>query len=236
MAEKVLIIEDEVSLQETLEYNLKREGYQVAVNGNGSEGLSVAREWRPDLVLLDVMLPGMDGFEVCKALRKEMDIPILMLTARADEIDRVVGFEIGVDDYIIKPFSMRELMARVKTRLKSYHQLIAYRDNPIGSSLERNELVVGDLVVNFNRHEISMAGEILQLKPKEYDLLVYLLQHAGKVVTRETVLEKVWGWDYYGDSRTVDVHIRWLRSKIEKDPSNPRLIITVPGVGYRYDG
>jgi len=235
MGEKILIVEDEEILQETLSFNFKREGYEVETAGDGVEGLRLARTWQPDLVILDVMLPLLDGFEVCKALRAETDIPILLLTARVEEIDRVVGFEIGADDYITKPFSMRELIARVKTRLKVYHRLSSTvpakeRDEP------SDEIVVGNLVIDQKRHEIRIDDKVLKLKPKEMDLLCYLVENRGRAVSRETILEKVWGWDYYGGSRTVDVHIRWLRSKIEVDPAKPTRLVTVPGLGYRFEG
>lgn len=232
--DKILVVEDEISLRETLAYNFSHEGYEVQASGDGLEGLGIARSWHPDLILLDVMLPGMDGFEICKALRSETDIPILLLTARADEIDRVVGLEIGADDYIIKPFSMRELGARVKLRLKTYHQLQAGR--VVESPGEMEIMKFNDLMVDKGRHEVSLHGNPLPLKPREYELLIYLMENQGRVVTREMVLEQVWGWDYIGGSRTVDVHIRWLRSKIEADPGKPVRIITVPGVGYRFEG
>lgn len=237
MTDKVLIVEDETSLQETLSYNLRREGYIVEVSGDGIDGLEKARSWKPDLVLLDVMLPLMDGFEVCKALRFETDIPIIFLTARADEIDRVVGFEIGADDYLVKPFSMRELLIRVKTRLRVSHQIHELKI-PGGLNTEeaKEELVLGNLVLDVMRHEIRIDGTPVQLKPKEFELLNFLIVNRGRALSRELILEKVWGWDYVGESRTVDVHIRWLRSKIEKDPDNPTRLITVRGAGYRFEG
>lgn len=235
MSEKILIVEDEEVLQETLSFNFKREGYEVETAGDGVEGLRLARTWQPDLVILDVMLPLLDGFEVCKTLRAETDIPILLLTARVEEIDRVVGFEIGADDYITKPFSMRELIARVKTRLKVYHRLSStITENEKNETSD--EIVVGNLVIDQKRHEIRIDDKVLKLKPKEMDLLCYLVENRGRAVSRETILEKVWGWDYYGGSRTVDVHVRWLRSKIEVDPAKPTRLVTVPGLGYRFEG
>ncbi|MHC1741299.1 MAG: winged helix-turn-helix domain-containing protein [Anaerolineaceae bacterium] len=237
MAEKILIIEDEVSLQETLAYNLSHQGYDVKVSGNGRDGLAAARSWKPDLILLDVMLPFMDGFEICKTLRLETDIPIIILTAKTDEIDRVVGLEIGADDYVIKPFSMRELLVRIKTRLRFFHQLEDLKVNK--SSLENtsNEILTFDtLILDTKRHEVKVAECIIPLKPKEYELLLFLVENRGRAVSRDLILEKVWGWDFAGDSRTVDVHVRWLRSKIESDPAQPTRILTVRGAGYRFEG
>jgi DNA-binding response OmpR family regulator len=235
MTDKVLIVEDEVGLQETLSYNLKREGFQVEIAGDGAKALETARSWHPDLILLDIMLPVMDGFEVCKILRAEMDIPILFLSAKSDEIDRVVGLEIGADDYIVKPFSMRELLVRVKARLKTYHQLheLKEKDETGGPG---DKLAFDNLTVDLARHEVILNGKPLQLKPKEFELLAYLVENRGRALTRELILDKVWGWDFVGDSRTVDVHIRWLRSKIEKNPEEPTRIVTVRGAGYRFEG
>lgn len=234
MSDRILIVEDEAVLQEALVYNFCKEGYLVNSASDGVTGLKLARDWKPDLVLLDVMLPNLDGFEVCKALRLETDIPILMLTARAEEIDRVIGFEIGADDYIVKPFSMRELIARVKTRLKAYQRT---RQLPVAAEFTnpQDEIVLGNLVIDRKRHEIRLDDAVVPLKPKEMDLLCFLVENKGRAITREIILEKVWGWDYIGGSRTVDVHIRWLRSKIEADPSRPTRLVTVPGVGYRFE-
>jgi DNA-binding response OmpR family regulator len=235
MADKILIVEDEIGLQESLSYNLKKEGFQVEECGDGLKGLETARAWKPDLILLDVMLPTMDGLEVCKAVRSDSDIPIIFLSARAEEIDRVVGLEIGADDYIVKPFSMRELIIRVKARLKVYHQLHEYKTKePVTESNEK--LVFGNLTIDQKRHEALLDGSALQLKPKEFDLLSYLVENRGRALSRELILEKVWGWDFVGESRTVDVHIRWLRSKIEKNVEEPTRIITVRGAGYRFEG
>lgn len=225
---KILIVEDELALRETLEYNLAREGYQVYTAADGITALEIARREQPDLILLDVMLPGLDGFEVCRRLRQEATIPIIMLTARTDEVDRVVGLEIGADDYVTKPFSMRELMARVKAHL---------RRGPWQEQQPRPaELVFGDLVIDESRHEVRLAGKPLSLKPKEYELLLFLARNRGIVFSRDYILERVWGWDFTGGSRTVDVHVRWLREKIEPDPANPTRIVTVRGAGYRFEG
>jgi DNA-binding response OmpR family regulator len=239
MASKILIVEDEPALQDTLEYNLTHQGYEVQVVGDGFKAIETARDFRPDLVLLDVMLPGMDGFEVCRILRQETNVPILMLTARDTEIDRVIGLEIGADDYITKPFSMRELQARLKALLRRvrFDQEDAVQAEEVnGSAGDTNRQIFGDLILDLSRHELSRDGRPLSLKPKEYDLFVYLARHKGKVLTRDLIMESVWGWDYTGGSRTLDVHVRWLREKIEPDPANPVRIVTVRGAGYRFEG
>jgi DNA-binding response OmpR family regulator len=238
MGEKILVVEDELTLQETLTYNLNRQGYEVETANDGQMALDIARRFHPDLILLDVMLPVMDGFEVCRVLRQEMNTPILMLTARDDEIDRVVGLEVGADDYMTKPFSMRELLARVKAMLRRVRLIkeeMASKPSDLADAAVP-PLVFGDLVMDLKRREIRLMDKPLALKPKEYDLLIYLAQHRGQVLSRELVLERVWGWDFIGDSRTVDVHIRWLREKIEDDPANPQRIVTVRGAGYRFEG
>ncbi len=231
MAKKILIIEDEPVLQETLRYNLEREGYQVTVKGDGLAGLAAAREMQPDLIVMDIMLPGMDGFEITRLLRQRRNTPIIMLTARDAEIDRVLGLEIGADDYITKPFSMRELLARVKAQLRRVQMERQERDTP-----QTQPRTSGNLTFLPQRREVLKDGQPLPLKPKEYDLLLFLLAHRGQILSRQVILERVWGWDYIGGSRTVDVHIRWLRQKIEDDPANPRRIVTVRGAGYRFEG
>jgi DNA-binding response OmpR family regulator len=238
MAETILVVEDEISLQETLAYNLKKQGYSVHTASTGGQALKSARELKPDLILLDIMLPEMDGFEVCRTLRQEMNTPILMLTARDDEIDRVVGLEVGADDYLTKPFSMRELMARVKAMLRRVRLIRedAEARTVALDSANGGTMTFGNMEVNSTRREVLLNSKPLALKPKEYELLHFLSIHRGQVVTRETILEKVWGWDFIGDSRTVDVHIRWLREKIENDPAEPRRIVTVRGAGYRFEG
>ncbi len=236
MAEKILVVEDEVTLQETLAYNLQRQGYTVETVGDGPSALEQARASHPDLILLDVMLPGMDGFEVCRVLRQEMATPVLMLTARDDEIDRVVGLEVGADDYLVKPFSMRELLARVKAllrRVRLIREEIASSAHPAEAN---QNLVFNNLTIDISRREVRLGEIPIGMKPKEYDLLLFLAQHRGQVLTREFILERVWGWDYIGDSRTVDVHIRWLREKIEQDPGNPKRLVTVRSAGYRFEG
>jgi DNA-binding response OmpR family regulator len=235
MTEKVLVVEDEPTLLDTLDYNLTRQGYQVYTAADGLAALNVARQEQPDLILLDVMLPGLDGLEVCRILRQEMNAPILMLTARDEEVDKIVGLEVGADDYMTKPFSMRELLARVKAllrRVRLMREEMAGEDEPV----VRDVLRFGDLTIDLTRCEVSRQEEALHLKPREYDLLVFLARNRGAVLSRDLLLERVWGWDYGGGSRTVDVHVRWLREKIEPDPASPVRIVTVRGIGYRFEG
>ncbi len=239
MAERILVVDDEVALQETLAYTLQRQGYEVEVVGDGLSALRAAREHEPDLMILDIMLPGMDGFEVCRVLRQEMNLPILMLTARDDEIDRVVGLEVGADDYLTKPFSMRELLARVKAMLRRVRMMreeSEVQQPSAEGTAEAGLLRFGNLIIDENRHEVRLNGQVVVLRPKEYDLLLFFAQHRRQVLSRELVLERVWGWEYVGDSRTVDVHVRWLREKLEEDPANPTRIVTVRGTGYRFEG
>ena len=235
MPETILIVEDELALRETLSYNLKKDGFTVEAVGDGRSALESARKLKPDLILLDIMLPELDGFEVARMLRKEMSTPILMLTARDDEIHRVVGLEVGADDYLTKPFSMRELMARVKAQLRRTRiiQEELARSTPEARHSMRT---FGDLVINLTRREVTLNGEPVQLKPQEYELLVFFAEHKGQMLSREFILERVWGWDFIGDSRTVDVHVRWLRQKIEEEPGEPKRIVTVRGGGYRFEG
>ncbi len=236
MAEKILVVEDELSLQETLAYNLKKQGYEVETVGDGPSALEAARRIKPNIILLDIMLPGMDGFEVCRILRNEMSTPVLMLTARDDEIDRVVGLEVGADDYLTKPFSMRELVARVKAMLRRVRIIREEVSALQGEGADRLLYQFGNLKIDVGRREVQLGENLVALKPKEYELLYYLAKHKGQVLSRDQILESVWGWDYVGDSRTVDVHVRWLREKIEADPANPDRIITVRGAGYRFEG
>ncbi|MFZ1041774.1 MAG: response regulator transcription factor [Anaerolineales bacterium] len=237
MPESILIVEDEPSLQETLAYNLKKDGYAVETVGDGLSALEAARHLRPDLIILDIMLPKMDGFEVARILRKELTTAILMLTARDDEIDRVVGLEVGADDYLTKPFSMRELLARVKAQLRRTRMLREEMGKTKDSSTSPHETLTFDnLVINLTRREVILDGKPLQLKPKEYELLLFFAEHKSQMLSREFILERVWGWDFIGDSRTVDVHVRWLRQKIELDAANPARIVTVRGGGYRFEG
>ena len=227
----VLVIEDEENLQEALKYNLEREGYDVLTAGDGERGLSAARERQPDLVILDIMLPQLDGLEVCRILRRERDTPIIMLTAKGEEVDRVVGLELGADDYITKPFSMRELLARLRTVLRRA------RNHPRADGPPSNEVLTsGDLEVNLAAHTVSIGGAEVEMKPREFDLLALLVANKGRAFTRDQILERLWGQDYIGDTRTVDVHIRWIRQKIETGPGSPNRIVTIRGVGYRFQG
>ncbi len=239
--DKILVVEDEPALVDTLEYALSRQGYTVVIARDGLSALDMARVQKPDLILLDVMLPGLDGFEICRVLRQEMNVPILILTARDDEIDKIVGLEVGADDYLTKPFSMRELLARVKAHLRRVRLIreeIGIDEEEIGSVVPSGgrRLVFDSLVIDPDRREVSLDNEVMHLKPKEYELLLFLAQNRRIVLGRDLILERVWGWDYSGGSRTVDVHIRWLREKIESDPADPKRIVTVRGIGYRFEG
>ena len=227
----VLVVEDEESLLQTLRYNLSRAGHAVRLCTDGSVGLEMALENPPDLLVLDLMLPGVDGLEICRRLRAEVTnaavshVPILILTARDEEIDKVVGLEVGADDYLTKPFSMHELLARVKALLRRADMAAAPRDAPA-------RLESGDLVVEVGARRAVLAGSELQLKPREFDLLTYFLRYPGQVLKRDRLLRNVWGYESAGDTRTVDVHVRWLRGKIEPDPTVPQRIQTVRGIGY----
>ena len=227
MSNKILIVEDDPNILEVLKYNLGKEGYDTITAIDGVQALELARTNKPDLIVLDIMLPKMSGFEVCRILRKEMAIPIIMLTARDDEIDKVTGLDLGADDYMTKPFSIRELMARIRAMLRRVEIQIVIPKTP---------LRFGDLEVDTLHHVITRAGNTLNLSPKEFDLLVFLTSNRGLVFSRDQLLEKVWGYDYSGDTRTVDVHIRWLREKIEDNSEQPKRLITVRGVGYKFEG
>lgn len=229
MSEKVLVVEDDANLLETLKYNLKKESYDVVTAADGEQAVEVARREKPDLILLDIMLPKLSGYEVCRILRKEMTSPVLMLTARAEETDKIVGLEIGADDYVTKPFSMRELIARVRAMLRRTRIM----ETP---SPEADTIRIGDIRIDIARHRALLNDIVIELNPKEFDLLVFLARNKGLVFSREQLLEKVWGYDYAGDTRTVDVHIRWLRQKIETDPGNPKYVVTVRGTGYKLEG
>jgi DNA-binding response OmpR family regulator len=236
MSERILVVDDEKALLESLVYNLERQGYLVDSAADGHTALESARKNHPDLILLDIMLPGMDGFEVARTLRQESNIPILMLTARDDEIDRVVGLEVGADDYMTKPFSMRELLARVKAMLRRVRLIREEMSvKPQDSTPDAPPLVFGNLEMDTIRHMVKLEGAELELNPKEYELLKYFMQHPGKAISRDTLIQEIWGWDFSGDSRTVDVHVRWLRQKIEQDPSNPTRLVTLRGAGYRFE-
>jgi DNA-binding response OmpR family regulator len=234
MGDKILVIEDDATLREALAYNLNRQGYEAETAANGITGLELARQINPDLVLLDIMLPGMDGFDVCRIIRQELSTPIIILTARDDEIDRVLGLEMGADDYLTKPFSMRELMARVKANLRRVR--LDQVEAELQADTKSKVVIFGNLEIDFPRREVRLNGQPVPLKPKEYELLVFLVKSKGHMLSRDLILERVWGWEFRGGSRTVDVHIRWLREKIEPDPSEPSRIITVRGAGYRFEG
>ncbi|MGB9632729.1 MAG: response regulator [Chloroflexaceae bacterium] len=223
----ILLVEDEVTFAETLRYNLEREGYTVLQAIDGVEGLDLARRHNPDLIVLDIMLPRLDGFSVCRVLRQESDVPVIMLTARQDEVDRIAGLELGADDYITKPFSLGEFLARLRAILRrsEAHPRISGRE----------VLIAGGIKVDTSSRRAWRDGAELSLAQKEFDLLTCLIRNRGIALTRDLLLERVWGAEFAGDSRTVDVHIRWLREKIEQDPARPRYIQTVRGVGYRFD-
>ncbi len=238
---KVLVVEDEPALLDTLEYNLTKQGYRVSTAKDGLKALEIARSVDPDLMILDVMLPGLDGFEVCRILRQEKSLPILFLTAKADEIDKIVGLEVGADDYLTKPFSMRELMARVKALLRRVRLVreevtATQQENNSQADFPLERMVFTDLIIDLSRREVFFREVVFHLKPKEFELLVFMARNRGIVLSRDLILERVWGWDYDGGSRTVDVHVRWLREKIEDDPANPMRLVTVRGVGYRFYG
>ncbi|MDQ7826278.1 MAG: response regulator transcription factor [Candidatus Eremiobacteraeota bacterium] len=222
--EKILVVDDERNIVELLKYNLEKEGYEVISAYDGFEAVNLAKQDRPDLIILDIMLPGQGGLEVCRILRKETKIPIIMATAKGEEIDKILGLELGADDYVTKPFSPRELVARVKAVLR----------RTSSKAEEKDELAFEDLTLNLVKHEVRLKGNEVDLKPKEFDLLKLLATNPGKVFTRDFLLEQLWGYDYLGDTRTVDVHMRRLRQKIEEDAANPRFLKTVHGIGYKF--
>ena len=228
----VLVIEDEPSFIEALEIGLSREGFLVTVARDGAEALDVFDSVDPDLVLLDVMLPKLSGIDVCRELRSRSNVPIIMVTAKGSEIDTVVGLEVGADDYVTKPYRMRELVARMRAVLRRRPSDDTEITDP---EVERESLRVGDVVLDQERHEVTVRGENVQLPLKEFELLSLLLMNAGRVLTRDTLIDRVWGSDYVGDTKTLDVHIKRLRSKVEIDPAHPERIITIRGLGYKYD-
>ena len=227
---KIVVVEDDANLLATLKYNLEKDGYDVVTAIDGAEAVEKALKEKPDLVVLDIMLPKMNGFEVCRVLRKEMTVPILMLTAKAEEMDKVIGLEIGADDYMTKPFSMRELLARIRAMLRRTQMAVS------GSTGKETVIRIRDLEIDHARHKAFLGRKKLELTPKEFDLLAFLARNRGFVFNREQLLEKVWGYDYAGDTRTVDVHIRWLRQKIEPNPKKPEYFVTVRGTGYKLEG
>ena len=225
-----MVVEDEENLLAAIKYNLDNEGYLSITANNGTEAIGLVSSEDPDLVILDVMLPELDGLEVCRIIRKDNDVPIIFLTAKDQEMDRVVGLELGADDYVVKPFSMRELLARVKAMLRRQR----VKDSFTKVHLEE-VLVSGSLSLNTASRILTRDGEILDIKPRAFDLLLLLMQNKGRAFSREQILERLWGTDFYGDTRTVDVHIRWIREKIEDDPSDPTKLKTVRSIGYRFE-
>jgi two-component system alkaline phosphatase synthesis response regulator PhoP len=240
VSRKILVIDDESVLVETIAYNLEQAGYQVITAGDGTSALQAAHRELPDLIILDIMLPEMDGLEVCRQLRRESSTattPIMMLTAKGDEIDKVVGLEVGADDYVTKPFGRRELLARVRALLRRADYVPLDAEKPAQEATDETsranrELVAGPLRIDLAGRRVNCRDQELELQPKQFELLTYLVRNRGTVLTRDQLLHNVWGYDYAGDTRTVDVHVRWLREKLEEDPANPRLIQTVRGVGY----
>lgn len=240
MVRKILVVDDEAVLVETIAYNLEQAGYAVVTAADGASALEAAQREKPDLIILDLMLPEMDGLEVCRQLRRESNTsttPIMMLTAKGEEIDKVVGLEVGADDYVTKPFGRRELLARVRALLRrtdyaTPNEERAMKDTSVEVPRPNRELAAGPLRIDLAGRRVYCRGQVLELQPKQFELLTYLVRNRGTVLTRDQLLHNVWGYDYAGDTRTVDVHIRWLREKLEEDPPNPRLIQTVRGVGY----
>ena len=240
MPRTILVVDDEAVLLETIAYNLEQAGYRVLTAADGASALDLAQRERPDLIILDLMLPVLDGLEVCRRLRREdetANILILMLTAKSEEIEKVVGLEVGADDYVTKPFSKHELLARVKALLRRLTKVSASLEEQSSTEMEAvprrpRTVEAGPLVMDLDGRRVYRSDQEVELQPKQFDLLRYLLQNRGTVLTRDQLLQNVWGYDYAGDTRTVDVHVRWLREKLEDDPANPRLIQTVRGVGY----
>jgi two-component system response regulator RegX3 len=224
---RVLIVEDEPALVESVRYTLEAEGFEVATAGTGRDGLEQARRIKPSLVLLDLMLPGMSGLDVCRQIRRDSDVPIIILTAKDGEADKVAGLELGADDYITKPFSMRELLARIRAQLR--------RAGELGQGSEANHVLRGGTIeLDIDAHQARAAGALVDLRPKEFELLESLMRRKGRLATREALMDEVWGPSYFGDTKTLDVHIKRLRSKLEPDPAHPRHIVTVRGFGYKF--
>lgn len=228
MSKKILIVDDEKNIVEILKFNLKKEGFATVEAYDGEQAIDLALNEKPDLILLDVMLPKMDGFTVCRKLRQHISTPILMLTAKEEEVDKVLGLELGADDYITKPFSQRELMARVKANIRR----TSMEDN---ETAQNNILKNGTLIIDIDRYEVKREGSTVELTLREFELVKFLAMHPGQIFSRENLLEKVWGYEYYGDVRTVDVTIRRVREKLEKDPSICEYIMTKRGVGYYFN-
>jgi DNA-binding response OmpR family regulator len=226
-SETILLIEDDENIAEPLIFGLKKEGFRILHAPDGRQGLQLARQDHPDAILLDVMLPGIDGFALCKTLRQESSVPILMLTARGQELDRVMGLELGADDYIVKPFSFRELLARVRAALRR-------RQLDRGAPALADRLAIGKIVLERTARQVWRAGQPVELTQREFDLLQVLMEHCGQALPRQELLDMVWGEEWVGDTRTLDVHVRWLREKLEDDPSTPRYLQTLRGFGYRF--
>ena len=229
----LLVVEDDNTLREVLSYNLRKEGYNVLEASDGGKAIELVRTGNPALVILDLMLPVMSGLEVCRVIQSERQTPIIMLTAKTEEVDRVVGLEMGADDYVTKPFSMRELLARVKAVLRRAGAEI--KENMKAEKVLAECLQGGDIRINLTRHSVLRGQEVVELNPKEFELLSFLMNNIGQVISREQVLRKVWGYDYIGNARTVDVHMRWLRQKLEADPEKPVHLMTVRGYGYKFE-
>ena len=225
---RILIVEDEPALGDTIRYNLEREGYAVSLATDGRQAIERFRADAPSLLILDLMLPELSGLDVCRMIRAESDVPIIMVTAKDSEVDKVTGLELGADDYVTKPFSVRELVSRVRANLR--------RVRPPGGSAADEILTAGPVRMDIERHEVAVRGEIVPLPPKEFELLEVLLRRAGRLVTREFLIEEVWGPDYHGDTRTLDVHVKRLRRKLEDDPHHPVHLVTVRGLGYKFVG
>lgn len=234
MADKILVVDDEKSISKIIAYNLQKEGYEVLCADDGEAGLELALNEKPDLILLDIMMPKMDGYEVCRKVRQVSNVPIIMLTARADEIDKVNGLEIGADDYVTKPFGNRELIARVKAHLRRSEANKNSISTKTGNVLSDNTQQFGEITIDFDRYEVYKRGEPIELTNREYDLLKFLAQKQPQIFTREALLEQVWGYEYLGDVRAVDVTIRRLREKVEDDASKPKFIMTKRGIGYYF--
>ena len=233
---KILIVEDEANIADSIKLNLEAEGYNVEYTTDGQMGLHYARTLKPDLIILDIMLPKLDGFEVNKIIQKELSIPVIFLTAKSDEISTVLGLELGADDYISKPFSMRELISRVKAVLRRLENTKSHSmSSQINNNPQKGKFIYDDIEIDIDGRRVLRNGNLIHLKPKEFEILVYLSSNQGMAISRDTLLDKIWGIDYFGDKRTVDVHLRWLRKKIELDSQKPKHLITVRNVGYRFD-